>query len=141
MNDFSIYKSLAFICTYKYIRQLCLRRNQIWSRAKTKTLFISYTPHLYFHIFMFANTYFYGVQAQRPKSWRKSRQKVLRVSPLSIHLYSVALRFIFLQPNVTSYVFLQTHANSKVQTYFYTSVTVSYTEKEKREKFNRKPMV
>ncbi len=36
--------------------------------------------------------------------------KVSRVSPLSIHLYSFALRFIFLQPNVTSYVFLQTKA-------------------------------
>jgi hypothetical protein len=52
---------------------------------------------------------------QRPNSSMKFRQ-VLRVVLLAIHshLYSFALRFLFLQIHATSYVFLQTYATSSV---------------------------
>jgi hypothetical protein len=40
---------------------------------------------------------------QRPKSWMKSRQKVLGVFRLAIH--GLALRFLFLQTHATSHSF------------------------------------
>ena len=70
--------------------------------------------------------YTYAHTVQRPNSWTKSRTKALRVFLLAIHshLYSFALRFLFLQIHTTSYC-------------FYSSLL--YTVKEKGGKPDKKP--
>jgi hypothetical protein len=46
--------------------------------------------------------------------------KVLRIFLLAnhSHLYSFALRFLFLQTHATSYIFIQTHATSTIYLQF-----------------------
>jgi hypothetical protein len=43
------------------------------------------------------------------------------------HIYSFALRFLFLETHATSYIFLQTHATSY---YFYSELLYTVKEKE-----------
>jgi hypothetical protein len=68
--------------------------------------------------------------------WDEIQTKVLRVFPLAFHshLYSFALKFIFLQTHATYYMFLQTYTTS----YIFLQ-PVQYTVTEKGGKPDRKP--